>query len=143
MHVITWANTLHAEVKNPPQNVTVVVLGAYSIRVTWSPPEHDGNDAPITGYRVVYGQIDTGTSHSTATAALSAVLERLAPFTNYFVRVAAMREEEIGVYSNDVFVQTRSAGMYTYVSLTRPCEYMCMRSQEHGQTQMSRSLVVI
>ena len=128
MHIIT--NTLHTGVKNPPQNVTVVVLGAYSIRVTWSPPEHDGNEAPITGYHVVYGQIDTGTSRSNTTTALSAVLEHLAAFTTYFVRVAAMREEEIGVYSNDVFVQTRSAGTYVYVSPTRPCEYMCMKSQE-------------
>ena len=85
--------------------------------MTWSPPEHDGNEAPITGYRVVYGQIDTGTSRSNTTTALSAVLEHLAAFTTYFVRVAAMREEEIGVYSNDVFVQTRSAGTYMLAQL--------------------------
>lgn len=91
----------------------MVALGAYSIRVTWSPPEDDGNEAPITGYRVVYGQINRGTSRTANTNAtvLSAVLAGLAPFTNYFVRVAALRMEEVGVYSNDVFAQTRTAGM--------------------------------
>lgn len=111
--VSTYFNASLSDVKNPPQNVTVVALGAYSIHVTWSPPEDDGNEAPITGYRVVYGQINRGTSRNTNTnaTALSAVLARLAPFTNYFVRVAALRMEDVGVYSNDVFVQTRSAGV--------------------------------
>lgn len=100
-----------SDAKNPPRNVTVTALSAYSVRVTWSPPEDDGNAEPITGYRVIYGRIDRETSSSTTTTGLSAVLRRLAPFTNYFVRVAALRMEAVGVHSNDVFVQTRSAGV--------------------------------
>lgn len=113
-----YFHALPSDAKHPPQNVTVVALGAYSVRVTWRLPEDDGNEAPITGYRVVYGQIDGGTSQSTNTANLSVVLERLAPFTNYFVRVAALREEEVGVYSNDAFVQTRSAGVCMLYTVT-------------------------
>ena len=102
-----------SDAKNPPQNVTVVALGAYSVRVAWSPPADDGNTEPITGYRVVYGRIGVGASSSTTATVLSAVLSHLAPFTNYFVRVAALRMEADGVYSNDVFVQTRSAGVHS------------------------------
>jgi len=51
-------NLLFAVPSSPPESPQCDVLGSTSIYITWSPPDIDGQNGKIKGYKVFYISVD-------------------------------------------------------------------------------------
>ena len=97
----------------PPSDVEVTVQSSKSILVQWGPIEdcrdRNGN---IVGYHVRYqvsgGSVETEVVSGVGSAGGQVLLERLTPFTDYSIQVAAMNNQSVvGVFSKQFTAQTR------------------------------------
>lgn len=74
-----------------------------SITVKWGPVPCIERNGIITGYLVNYGY---GIENVTEGNSTETLLSNLTPSTSYNVRVAAVNDAGIGVFSNDMIIVT-------------------------------------
>ena len=90
----------------PPQNVTVKATTSTSLTVKWLPVSSSSHNA--YSYRVTWAVNNARASVSVATSSYN--IRGLKPFTTYEIRVAAVDGNQIGPFSNAVWVQTLEGG---------------------------------
>ena len=102
-----------------PNNVTGQAENSSTIIVQWNTTiiacrRTNGN---ITSYRIHYTAQHNGTLNISTTGKeiMMASLTGLTPYTNYFIKVAAVNEEgDVGVYSDNITVETPEDGKFNY-----------------------------
>ena len=95
-----------------PQMVRAMEINATRITIEWDAINCTERNSDITGYVVRYsppssGDIDNVTVAGTGDAGGRATTDRLAPSTQYYIRVAAVNSDgDVGVFSTDLSVVT-------------------------------------
>ena len=72
----------------------------------------------IVGYECRITEENGWSDVDTVYSSTEKVFEKLTPYTNYKVQIAAMTSAGIGPYSEPVIARTREASMLTFIILT-------------------------
>ena len=102
---------LSADTSELPQNVTAVGISSREINLTWVEP-HD-NNAPITGYQVMYllPEFVLGDRLRVVnTSVVMAIISELLPGADYTFSVTALNEIGQSVPSDPLTVRTLDEG---------------------------------
>ncbi|KAL9957849.1 hypothetical protein ACROYT_G034798 [Oculina patagonica] len=89
----------------PPENVTANVTSSTSVAVQWRPVPRVNNAQNAYNYRVTWASKNVRTS--VTVAATSYTIQALKPFTTYEISVAAVDGNQIGMFSDAVWVLTQ------------------------------------
>ena len=89
--------------------------GLATLQVQWSPVDCIHQNGELTGYKVCHTSLATTTELCTTTPDLSLNIS-VDSGMNYSVRVAAVNNEGVGPYSNDVVVKVTLQGIYATTS---------------------------
>ena len=95
---------------DPPNNIVIKSVTAYSIFIQWSKGAFDGN-SPITNYSVEYHKGLNWSSPIFTGKLLKANITKLSPFTNYSFRVCS--RNNIGIACTKAHGTTNESGKYT------------------------------
>ena len=127
---------MHTVPSAPPTSVRVSEVTSSSITVQWGPVDCIHRNGNITGYSVLYREIESAMENRTINIiSLQVTITGLTPSTEYTVSVAAVNSAGTGVYSEDDVVQ-KTAGDVEYTVMTtagahRLCLYLVMPYIEH------------
>ena len=80
----------YAAPSGPPQGISAVALGPRVIQITWSQPLHEEQNGFIQSYIVNITVAETGQHFQLTTNNTTITAERLHPFYNYHIFVAAV-----------------------------------------------------
>lgn len=89
--------------------MTANVTSSTSVAVQWRPVPRVNNAQNAYNYRVTWASIKKVRT-SVTVAATSYTVQGLPPFTTYEIRVAAVDGNQIGMFSNAVWVLTLEGG---------------------------------
>ena len=84
--------------------------GLTTLQVQWSPVDCIHQNGELTGYKICHTNLATATELCTTTPDLSLNIS-VDSGMNYSVRVAAVNNEGVSPYSNEVVVEVTSQGM--------------------------------
>ncbi|XP_055380718.1 cell adhesion molecule Dscam2 isoform X2 [Condylostylus longicornis] len=101
--------TLEDVPSSPPESPQCDVLGSTSIYITWSPPEYDGQNGKIRGYKVFYISVDDLFEKDPEVVKSNnqyLTIENLKKFANYSVWVLAYTKIGDGVKTNPFYCRT-------------------------------------
>ena len=115
----------------PPTSVNVTQddEGLATLQVQWSPVDCIHQNGELTGYKVCHTNLATATELCTTTPDLSLNIS-VESVMNYSVRVAAVNNEGVGPYSNEVVVEVIAQGMlqplYLLLLVAIKSLYLCI-----------------
>ena len=109
-----------------PQSVSVRPDSSFTIRVAWSQPPVDQQKGPIIRYSVVYG-VRPALEQAQSTRAVAVgspyFVRHLAPYTEYYIKVAAATVNGTGPYSSIYTAKTYAYSELSVHSYTHSTMY--------------------
>lgn len=108
-----------------PTSVSASIQTPFDINVQWEPLECIHRNGDITGYRVRYEVLESGTPTLWYTSYTETVIRNLRASTDYSIEVAAINNAGTGVYSpillkrmhGSEFISNCERAVYSYLIL--------------------------
>lgn len=123
-------NTLEDVPSSPPENPKCNVLSSTSIYVTWSPPNNDGQNGKIKGYKVSYvaaeDLYEKSPIVSTTTNQYYTIDNNVRKFTNYSINVLAFTVIGDGVKTRQFHCVTHEDGKFFYLKLQQELQIILL-----------------